>query len=439
MNSSIRRHGMLNTSSLFLGFLIVLGLYSWLVQLERKLEVLNAVLRHASSTGQEATPMLQVDNDVELLETDFTGSISDLEPLGDERAVQEPLLPDLAASISSTVNEAVQAAGESVDPQSHGDDSGGSIPQPGNVEGSPIRGDSSPDNSTDPNLAALSASEITPSEDLSYDCSAFPGASDVLLVIKTGATEIFSKLPTHLLTTLNCVPDFMVFSDMAQQIGSLEIYDALASISDKWKVEDGTLSTLYPKLKDYHSKGLEVTGLGKEGAWELDKWKNVPMAIGAWKKYPEKKWFVFIDADSAILWSNLLLWLGTQDASQPLYYGSPVYIGQTTFAHGGSGYVLSGAAAKILVDLEPEKKEEWEKRTSEVCCGDQMLAEALNSGGIHIANANPIIQGLTPRSVDYDEWHWCKAPVTFHHLTTAEVEELWRWEQGQLREKVRED
>ncbi|KAF2103866.1 hypothetical protein NA57DRAFT_62699 [Rhizodiscina lignyota] len=273
---------------------------------------------------------------------------------------------------------------------------------------------------------------------MTFDCRRLSGASDVLLVIKTGATELFSKLPTHLLTTLTCVPDYLIFSDMDQFVGSLEIHDALASISDKWKIEDQYLSTLYPKLKEYQNKGLDLTDLSMEGAWELDKWKNVPMAIEAYKKYPDKKWFVFIDADSAILWSNLLLWLEKQDPNQRLYFGSPVYIGFTTFAHGGSGYVLSAAAAKMLVELEPENKEHWEKRTSEVCCGDQMLAEALQSGGVEITNLNPVIHGLTPRSVDYDEWHWCKAPVTWHHVTPAEVEELWTWEQDWLKEKGRE-
>jgi hypothetical protein len=39
---------------------------------------------------------------------------------------------------------------------------------------------------------------------------------DILLVMKTGATEALQKLPIHLLTTLKCVPEFLLFSDMVR-------------------------------------------------------------------------------------------------------------------------------------------------------------------------------------------------------------------------------
>lgn len=45
-------------------------------------------------------------------------------------------------------------------------------------------------------------------------CNGFPDTSNILLVMKTGATEAFDKLPTHLLTTMRCLKDFLIFSDM---------------------------------------------------------------------------------------------------------------------------------------------------------------------------------------------------------------------------------
>lgn len=45
-------------------------------------------------------------------------------------------------------------------------------------------------------------------------CADFPSMDGIQVVMKTGATEAFDKIPTHLLTTLQCVPDFLLFSDM---------------------------------------------------------------------------------------------------------------------------------------------------------------------------------------------------------------------------------
>ncbi len=48
----------------------------------------------------------------------------------------------------------------------------------------------------------------------SNPCANFPDTEGMLLVMKTGATEAFERIPTHILTTLRCLPDFLIFSDM---------------------------------------------------------------------------------------------------------------------------------------------------------------------------------------------------------------------------------
>lgn len=270
----------------------------------------------------------------------------------------------------------------------------------------------------------------------SYDCRHFPGASDILLVIKTGATELYRRIPVHLLTTTTCVQDFVIFSDMEQELGDIHIYDALESISEEWKEKDHHISHIYDKQKYAHSQGRDVDMAITEGAWEVDKWKNVPMAIKAYEMYPDKKWFMFMDADSTLLWSNLVLWTSKLNASNPQYYGSVTNIGETRFAHGGTGYLLSAPALKAMVDIAPKKMAEWEERTSHVCCGDAMIAEALATGGTEVTHKYPLFNGGTPRSTDYDDGHWCKPPLTFHHVSPREIEELWRWEQQMLMEKV---
>lgn len=47
-------------------------------------------------------------------------------------------------------------------------------------------------------------------------CARFPNTDGVLLVMKTGATEAFDRLPTQLLSTMSCLPEskFLLFSDL---------------------------------------------------------------------------------------------------------------------------------------------------------------------------------------------------------------------------------
>lgn len=52
--------------------------------------------------------------------------------------------------------------------------------------------------------------------DSASPCSRFPDTDDVLLVMKTGASEAYDKLPAHLLTSLPCLADLLLFSDLVR-------------------------------------------------------------------------------------------------------------------------------------------------------------------------------------------------------------------------------
>ena len=80
----------------------------------------------------------------------------------------------------------------------------------------------------------------------------------------------------------------------------------------------------------------------------MDKYKNIPILRKSYAMYPDKKWYLFVDADTSIMWSNILTWLQMLDHDKPFYSGSPAWIGDVEFGHGGSGYIVSQAAAKVL-------------------------------------------------------------------------------------------
>lgn len=284
---------------------------------------------------------------------------------------------------------------------------------------------------------------IPPSEDPPTSpplaCSTLPLANDVLLVMKTGATEVSQKLTIHMNTTLACAPNYLIFSDIAETFLGLEIHDALDHMheyidkersADEWRFYT-KLQNLSDSRSDADNRTVFET-LGKKGqedAWKLDKFKNLPMLHKAHDMYPNKSWYVFVDADTSIMWSNLLTWLQLLDHNKPIYLGAQNVINLVEFAHGGSGYVLSSAAVKLLANEDDALKTQQMKWAEETCCGDLTVAVALFDHDVRLTKSWPMIQGETPSTLDYCDRHWCYPTVTFHHMSPEEIEAMWKWEQ----------
>ncbi|RJE20416.1 Fringe [Aspergillus sclerotialis] len=111
------------------------------------------------------------------------------------------------------------------------------------------------------------------------------------------------------------------------------------------------------------------------------------MVERAYKMNPTVEWFVFLEADTCIVWDNEHF-----DSNIPLYMGSPspgrrLLDGQTTwFAYGGTGIVVSSAAVETIVTREvgeygefvqPSRTERYETDVKGDCCGDSVLGWVL--------------------------------------------------------------
>jgi hypothetical protein len=265
------------------------------------------------------------------------------------------------------------------------------------------------------------------------NCRTTPGADNVLVVLKTGATEIYEKLPTHFVTLFKCTPHYMVFSDLAQDYADFPIRDAIAPVSKQLREEHEDFR-IYMKLQQYQREGQDMSKLKGENGWNLDKWKFLPMIFEAIEAAPPQiEWFVVMEADTSVSWTNLLQSLKTMDSSAPYYLGSQNTIGDTTFAHGGSGIILSRRAAKQLQEKREEEGREaynkrWEDETAASCCGDEILARALLEANVPLTLAWPLIQGETIATVDFTKNHWCTPPITWHHVTPLEIDTLWQFQ-----------
>lgn len=265
-------------------------------------------------------------------------------------------------------------------------------------------------------------------------CTKWQGASDVVVVMKTGASEIEAKLPIHLNTTFKCAPNVMVFSDMAQQFEGLRIHDPLRQLAANLDKADPDLM-YYMSLMERQRAGQDIMKGNNTQAWALDRYKNIPMLRRAYETYPDAKWFVFMDVDTALIWSNLLTWLSQMDSYEPRYIGSSVVGGiwekgeNIRFAHGGTGYIISHAAAKLIAEETDEEQKKSFEITREDCCGDSALGKVLSQHGVLITPAFPNVNGETLYHIEYDKDSLCFAPVTMHHMNAEEIKVLVKYQE----------
>lgn len=155
-----------------------------------------------------------------------------------------------------------------------------------------------------------------------------------------------------------------------------------------------------------------------------------------WKMRPGMDWYVFAEADTYVFWSNLVYWLRHKATFSPrdlVYLGSRSFIGGFPFAHGGSGYVLSGALLERLIDGNPTAVEHYNKKGQHECCGDLMLAEALQEyENVKMRQTWPMFNGEKPSTLPYGPGHWCEPIFTMHHVNAEEISTTWLYEKTRI-------
>jgi hypothetical protein len=283
-------------------------------------------------------------------------------------------------------------------------------------------------------------------------CQGIPGADEVLVVYRTGSTELDDRLAVHLSTSIRCFPNHLIFSDYEEIYRGEHILDVLADV-DPAILENNSDFELYRRLRRSGRSSLasselagspdkfaSMSGKTENPGWKLDKWKFLPMLNRTLYERPDMKWYVFVEADSFLLWSTLQSYLATLDPAKPIYAGSQMFIAGVLFAHGGSGFVVSQPALQQVVDYYAAHKTEIEKFTDGHWAGDCVLGKAFTDSGVPFTNAWPAFQGDYPGLVPYaradgrsvpDESlrEWCHATISYHHMSPAMIEEFWHFEQ----------
>jgi hypothetical protein len=267
-------------------------------------------------------------------------------------------------------------------------------------------------------------------------CEGFPNTDDILLVMKTGATEAYDKLPIHFMTTIRCVNDTILFSDMEMNVAGHKLIDVLADIPQQ-RMQDNPDFDLYRKLQVYKSLHEDPRDLKAGGnGWTLDKYKFLPMLLKTWKYRQDASWYLFVEADTGIIWDNMRTLLDKFDPKQKFYIGSPTYL-DIEFAHGGTGYAISNAAMKAAVGNHPDIDEKYAQKTKEQCCGDAQISRVLLDEDVHLTKVWPMFNGEKPLTLPFQKSHWCQPVVTMHHLTAQEVSQVWNFEQQRKKNGIK--
>ncbi|KAJ5772250.1 hypothetical protein N7520_002779 [Penicillium odoratum] len=280
-------------------------------------------------------------------------------------------------------------------------------------------------------------------------CPPLPGIDDVLVVMKTGVTEARDKVPIHFSTTLRCIPHYVIYSDFEEEIEGVTIHDAFRTM-DRSVTQQIPDFNLYNRLKISGREGLEQgdfadeanSAIGKPNnpGWKLDKWKFLPMVQEAYAHKPDAKWFIFMEADTYISWPTVLAWLARFDPKEPIYLGTETQIAETIFAHGGSGFMLSNPALKAAADAYEARRAELDEYTNGHWAGDCVLGRVLADVGVDLHFSWPILQNsnlgeLDEFTTDLYRLPWCYPAVAFHHLSSSDIERLWKFEQNRWHEK----
>lgn len=267
------------------------------------------------------------------------------------------------------------------------------------------------------------------------------GSEKIFLMVKTGASELWKKLPVHLFTTLTRIPYFQIYSDAPGSIAGYEIIDSLQNVSTKTlNSEDFEMYRAQQVLHEENGQYTSNDILFNQG-WDLDKFKNIPILNHALSIAPKEcEWFLMIDADTYIMFDNLINWLAKYNGKNNYHlFGSAAYVDSESFAHGGSGIVISRAAVEDSIGKDPNLVYKYKNQTFDECCGDLMVARMLRDT-LNITvftgfddDYFSVFQGNPIWEIDFFNKKWCQPILSFHHLTSHDVELLWEYEKMRRR------
>jgi hypothetical protein len=164
-------------------------------------------------------------------------------------------------------------------------------------------------------------------------------------------------------------------------------------------------------------------------ATELERYMTINMVARAWELRPGRDWYVFIEDDTYVVWSNMIHWLHEKaHRDRDPFVGSVVMLHGHAFAHGGSGFVLSGDLVAHWAKNFPNATEKYNNLASQLAYGGLVLAKSLEEAGAEVKQAHPMFNGENPSSTPYGHNHWCQPVITMATMTSERISDVWGYE-----------
>ncbi|KAK4903573.1 hypothetical protein LTR49_026808 [Elasticomyces elasticus] len=163
------------------------------------------------------------------------------------------------------------------------------------------------------------------------------------------------------------------------------------------------------RLLDLFARGQNLSLLADTkqaigNGWDLDKWK---FAHRVYVERPDIKWYIFLEAEAYMGWSNLLELLSNSIRTS---HGISVLHNSTETSYSPTANIAR-----------------WKRRTAAGCCGDVELAAVLQEAGVNITGM-PGLYGESLSWFEWDESKWCEPALSSHHVRAHDVESLWQFE-----------
>lgn len=275
-------------------------------------------------------------------------------------------------------------------------------------------------------------------------CEAFPIGilRDIQPVLKTGRAVLDSRTKIQLQSVSACMREhLLVTADVDAVVDGHQVFDVLADLPKAFLLGND-------QLRDYKLQqegSCNCTGLSRPlrtaHGWDLDKFKFLPQVSRAWRMRPRKKWYVFYEDDTYVVWDNMFRLLANFDPDLPLYLGSPSPGARGTWmANGGPGYILSREAVQRLVQgdysadgafVGSKLSHRWEEQMTFDCCGDSVLGLALHEdANTTLSGLFPMIQPHPLHGIPFSDRYWCQPVITMHKTLPKDMLSLRIWEES---------
>jgi hypothetical protein len=226
--------------------------------------------------------------------------------------------------------------------------------------------------------------------------------------------------------------NLLIFSDTDEYYEGRHLIDVLADIP-------APIANETSALEAWRNGSLADGTASRRAGWRADKFKFLLGPMRAWKMRPGRKWYVFYEADTYIVWDNVFRLLANFDPNEPYYFGSPTFgRGQTWFANGGEGYILSREAMRRLTQHDFDRKtghyigpallRKWWDLLISDCCGDSVLGWVLWHENVTLSGLWPLFNPHAPHMVPFTDREWCQPVLTMHKPMEEDLTGLWRWQ-----------